>query len=73
METQNLVENAREKLNGKNLDIIAANSLRIDGAGFGTDTNVLTLLTKSGMKKLPKMSKADAAMHLLDEIMLLSK
>ena len=72
METQNLVENAREKLNSKNLDIIAANSLRMEGAGFGGDTNVLTLLTKDGMKSLPKMSKFDAAMCLLDEILLLS-
>lgn len=72
METQNLIENARAKLLNKNLDIIAANSLRIDGAGFASDTNVLTLLTKNEMKTLPKMSKDDAAMQLLDKIIALA-
>lgn len=71
METSNLVENSRSKLERKNLDIIAANSLRTDGAGFGTDTNILTLITHSEVKELPKLSKLDAANALLNEIKLI--
>ena len=68
METENLVENSREKLLKKGLDMIAANCLKTEGAGFGTDTNVITLITPDSQRELPLMSKADAAAELLDEI-----
>ena len=68
METENLVENSREKLLKKGLDMIAANCLKTKGAGFGTDTNVITLITPDSQRELPLMSKADAAAELLDEI-----
>lgn len=71
METQNMLENSKKKLEKKNADIIAANSLRDTGAGFGTDTNHLVLIKKDGIKDLPLMSKRDAASALLDEIKLL--
>ena len=71
METQNMLENSKKKLEKKNADIIAANSLRDTGAGFGTDTNHLDLIKKDGIKDLPLMSKRDAASALLDEIKLL--
>ncbi len=66
METENLVENSRGKLERKGLDMIAANSLRTSGAGFGTDTNVITLITKEGAEELPLQSKYDAANQLLN-------
>ncbi len=69
METKDLLENSRKKLEKKNLDIIAANSLTTEGAGFGVNTNVLTLITKDGQEELPLMSKAEAADRLLDEIL----
>lgn len=69
METRDLLENSRKKLEKKNLDIIAANSLTTEGAGFGVSTNVLTLITKDGEEPLPLMSKAEAADKLLDKIM----
>ena len=69
METENVLENSRRKLRKKHLDLIAANSLRIEGAGFGTDTNVLTLISAHGERELPKMSKQEAAHTLLTEIM----
>jgi phosphopantothenoylcysteine decarboxylase/phosphopantothenate--cysteine ligase len=68
METENMVENSRAKLIKKNLDMIAANSLRVEGAGFKGDTNVLTLITAAGDKELELMSKKAAAMELLNEI-----
>ncbi len=68
METENMIENSRKKLEKKNLDMIAANSLRVEGAGFKGDTNVLTLITAEGEKELELMSKKQAAMELLDEI-----
>lgn len=61
METCDLLENSRKKLQKKHADLIAANSLKIEGAGFGADTNVLTLLTKDGAEALPKLSKYKAA------------
>jgi len=70
METQNMLENSRKKLEKKNLDMIAANNLKQAGAGFGTDTNVLTLITADSVKELPMVSKRDAADLLLDEILL---
>ena len=67
METENLIENAFKKLESKNVDMIVANSLKTEGAGFGTDTNVVTLITKDGKTELPLMSKIDVAMKILDE------
>ena len=69
METQNAMENASAKLAKKNVDMICANSLRTKGAGFAGDTNVVTIITKDGIKELPLMSKLDAADAILDEIM----
>lgn len=68
METENMLENSREKLMKKGLDMIAANNLKTEGAGFGTDTNVITIITADSTEELPLMSKADAAAALLDEI-----
>lgn len=68
METENLVENSRKKLIKKNLDIVAANSLRQEGAGFGVDTNVLTLITREGEEELPMLTKDEAAHRLLDRV-----
>ena len=62
METDNVIENSRKKLTSKNCDMICANSLRAAGAGFGTDTNIITLITQEGEKELELMSK-DAAAH----------
>ena len=73
METQSLVENSKEKLNRKNLDLIAANCLKTEGAGFGVDTNVLTLISKEKCVELPKLSKDEAASKLLDFILELQK
>lgn len=69
METEHLLENARHKLAKKNIDMIAANSLRTEGAGFGVDTNVITLITKDSETELPLMSKDAAAMAIFDKIM----
>lgn len=68
METDNMIENSRAKLIKKNADMIAANSLRQEGAGFGTDTNVLTLITSDNVTELEIMSKYEAANALLDAI-----
>ena len=73
METQNMVENSRKKLQSKNLDMIAANNLKQAGAGFGGDTNLLTLITSKSEISLPMMSKDEAANRLLDEILSLRK
>lgn len=69
METADLIENSKAKLTKKNLDMIAANNVKVEGAGFGVDTNVLTLITTDEVKELPLMSKDEAANALLDEIM----
>ena len=69
METENLIENSKKKLLKKNLDMIAANSLKVTGAGFGVDTNVITLIKQDGIRELPLMSKEEAAAAILDEIM----
>ena len=69
METENLLENSRKKLEKKHLDMIVANSLRVEGAGFGGDTNVVTLITDSEEILLGKMSKEETASHILDQIM----
>ncbi len=68
METENMLENSKVKLEKKHLDIIAANNLKETGAGFGTNTNVVTLITKEGVKELPLMSKEEVAHRILDEI-----
>ena len=68
METQDMIENSRKKLEKKGLDMIAANNLKVEGAGFGVDTNVLTIITADGIDALPLMSKEDAADALLDAI-----
>lgn len=73
METEHMLENSRRKLEKKNLDMIAANNLKEKGAGFGTDTNVLTLITKDGENQLDLMSKEAAANELLSELLLMRK
>jgi len=65
METSQLEERARGKLERKNLDLIAANNLKVAGAGFGTDTNVITLIDKQQTCHLEQMSKEAAAMEIL--------
>ncbi|MGN1332274.1 MAG: bifunctional phosphopantothenoylcysteine decarboxylase/phosphopantothenate--cysteine ligase CoaBC [Lachnospiraceae bacterium] len=69
METENLISNSRAKLTKKNLDMIAANNLKVEGAGFQTDTNVLTLITQNEEVSLEKMSKEDAAGIILDRLL----
>ena len=65
METQNMLENSRAKLEKKRVDMICANNLKVEGAGFGTDTNILTLITAAGAEELPLMSKEAAAGEIL--------
>ena len=69
METDNVLENSRKKLASKNCDMICANSLKTEGAGFGTDTNVITVITQDREIELEKMSKEDAAHRILDVIL----
>ena len=69
METQDLIGNARQKLQKKNLDMIVANSLRVEGAGFGGDTNVVTMITENEELSLGKMSKEETASKIMDRIM----
>ncbi len=69
METEHLLENATAKREKKNVDMIVANSIRQEGAGFGVDTNVATFITKEGLRSLPLMSKEALAMEILDEAM----
>lgn len=69
METTNLIENSRNKLIKKKIDMIAANNLKEPGAGFGTDTNVITIITKDRCEKLPIMSKTQAAHWIIDRIL----
>ena len=66
METEHLLENSRAKLEKKHLDMIAANNLRTQGAGFGTETNVVTLIRPDDMIELPIMSKLEVAHRILD-------
>ena len=68
METRDMLENSRKKLQSKHLDMIVANNLKTEGAGFGVDTNVVTILTPEETKELPLMEKAQVARVLLDEI-----
>ncbi len=69
METEHMAEHAREKLERKNLDLIAANNVKVAGAGFGTDTNVVTLISAQGTQELELMSKEDVAVKLTDELL----
>lgn len=69
METRDMVENSTAKLTRKNLDMVVANNLKVAGAGFGVDTNVVTFITPDGTRELPLMSKADVADAILDEIL----
>lgn len=67
METQNMLENSRKKLTRKNVDMIVANNLKVEGAGFGTDTNVCTIITANSEIQLEKLSKFDVASAIVDE------
>lgn len=73
METENMLENSRKKLEKKHVDLICANNVKVNGAGFGVDTNVLTVITKDETKQLPISTKDWAASLLLDEILLLRR
>ena len=68
METENMVENSRKKLQKKNADMIVANNLKVSGAGFAGDTNVVTLITSDTIRELPLMSKEEVARQLIDTI-----
>lgn len=69
METEQMVEHAKGKLVKKNLDLIAANNVKVAGAGFGTDTNVVTLITRDEIRELELMSKEDVSVQIVDEIL----
>ena len=69
METQNMLENSAAKLEKKKLDMVVANNLKVAGAGFGVDTNVVTMITKNGAQELPLMSKNEVAGQLLSAIL----
>lgn len=73
METENMLENSRAKLEKKNLDMICANNLKVKGAGFGVDTNIITIITKNDVEELPLMSKDEAAGGILDKIVSIMK
>ena len=72
-ETQDLLANAKRKLAGKNLDLIVANDVTAEGAGFGTDTNLVTLITREGETALPLMSKREVAGRIWDAAMTIFK
>ena len=69
METRDLLENSRKKLTKKKLDMICANNLKVEGAGFGTETNVITLITNDGETELPLMSKDEAANEIFTKLL----
>ena len=69
METSNMIENSRKKLEKKKIDMIAANNLKQEGAGFGGDTNIVTLITAKEQIELPKLSKFETACCIVDEIL----
>jgi len=69
METENMLENSKAKLVKKNLDMIVANNLKVEGAGFQGDTNIVTLITADSITELPLMTKEEVAFSLLDEIL----
>lgn len=69
METENLVENSQKKLGNKHLDMVVANNLKVEGAGFGVETNVVTLITAENVTELPRMGKDEVSYHLLNAIL----
>lgn len=69
METQNMLANSRVKLDKKNIDMIVANNLKVEGAGFGTDTNIVTMITRDGEEELAMMSKSEVAHQLLNRLL----
>ena len=71
METRDLLQNSTAKLEKKRVDMICANNLKVAGAGFGTDTNVITLITRSGAEELPLLSKEEAAGRIIDRALAL--
>ena len=73
METENVLENSRKKLESKNADMICANSLRTPGAGYQVDTNIITIITREDETELPLMSKYDAANKILDKVLTLKQ
>lgn len=73
METENMLENSRAKLEKKNLDMIVANNLKVPGAGFAGDTNVVTLITREDETQLPLLSKDETAAQILDKILRMEK
>ena len=73
METRDMLENSKKKLEKKNLDMICANNLRTSGDGFGVDTNVITLITSENATELELMSKDKAAHCILSELMKMRK
>ena len=64
-----MLENSKAKLKKKKVDMIVANSLRTEGAGFGTDTNVVTLITEDSAKELPMLTKEEVAVQIFDKIL----
>lgn len=73
METENMIENSKRKLEKKNLDMIVANNVKVEGAGFQTDTNIATFIDRQGMEELPKMTKLELADKILNRLLKLSK
>ena len=69
METENMLENSRKKLKKKNLDMVVANNLKVAGAGFETDTNIVTMITDTEVLELPIMNKEEVAFHIIDQIL----
>lgn len=69
METENMLENSKAKLKKKNLDMIVANNLKVAGAGFGTDTNIVTVITEESCEELPIMKKEEVAGAIFDRIL----
>ena len=67
METENMLKNSQSKLVKKNVDMICANNLKVAGAGFGVDTNIITLITQNDVTELPLLSKESAANAILDK------
>ena len=69
METENMLENSQKKLAKKNVDLIVANNLKVPDAGFGTDTNIVTLIAKDEVRELPILSKEEVAVEILNYIL----
>ena len=69
METQNMLENSRVKLTKKNIDMVVANNLKVAGSGFGTDTNVVTMISKEEEIELELLTKEEVAHKIIDQIL----